>query len=471
MYRSWPPAGSERLDDDGYPADHSQHQHLAKLEDEQAQLRAYLSQSEGILASTLHEITAAEASSQIEHEAAVAAEKERDGVREELAAFHSAAASVTSQGANDRQVANGAVGEAINTGNGEADSECKTSEPSAVHTEHVALAETQSEAATLVSDTRHFEDKLYLLGFHHHEHHLSLEEAESVARGYYKELDEIVASVQASESQSKSFQEERKRLEADEGPLEDWVRHAELELREARTENSMLSAQLLVVLDRRSNLQRDDLDAVPMRQAGMDVKEVYALKAREQDALARKATMAEEIHDHRCRRGNLLMETAIANAEASAQHDKQQRQNRGVESGYHSDAQPLPTQTSAPSAASAPSTARSVITPRQLPRAPPANTGPVDEQEGVMPPQGPWQWSATQAPKGLRSSVSPPTRQLPRNEQQLSIQSQSLLRTKERQDFVLPEVHEGSDGETPAKGTVGYWATLSSDAEDSPRRR
>merc|ERR1719356_2435927 len=57
-------------------------------------------------------------------------------------------------------------------------------------------------------------------------------------------------------------------------------------------------------------MQRDDLESLPMRQAGLDHKSIVELEERERTNKARKALLEGEIHEHRSRRGQLLSEAA-----------------------------------------------------------------------------------------------------------------------------------------------------------------
>eukprot|EP00927_Polykrikos_kofoidii_P078037 TRINITY_DN74914_c0_g1_i1.p1 TRINITY_DN74914_c0_g1~~TRINITY_DN74914_c0_g1_i1.p1 ORF type:complete len:521 (+),score=115.75 TRINITY_DN74914_c0_g1_i1:187-1749(+) len=298
---------SELQADADFLDDSKLEQEYEELKQEAERLRVALDESEGLLPGLLQEANDAEASNRAESEAAAAAEERRHDLLEELA-------KLTCEHPKGSKV------EAAASSNSRSRRREKT-KPSPRQgwnfmAEREAMVEAQVEVTMLTTEIAQKEQEFEDMRRANEIRDLTaLEDAESVACGYYEELDVISANLHAAEGTSHSLREEHSALEAHEAPLREWVRHAERELQEARAENGMLAVQLLSVLDRKAELQREDLMWVhPLEETGMDIE---SLEERERESIARRALLNEEIHATRRRRADLVSEAASVREEES----------------------------------------------------------------------------------------------------------------------------------------------------------
>lgn len=134
---------------------------------------------------------------------------------------------------------------------------------------------------------------------------MTLEDSELLTAELREEIAEDRRALEGAEVERQRIAEDRSSLDKEEAPVRDWVDHVERELRASRAESAELQAELVAASDRRVEMQRDDLQSLPLRQAGLDMKRVWALEHHAQDSQARKAALREEISEQHARRDNL----------------------------------------------------------------------------------------------------------------------------------------------------------------------
>lgn len=136
------------------------------------------------------------------------------------------------------------------------------------------------------------------------------------------EIAERKAALAMAESAGCELAREHDASVHEEAPYIDWVQHVGHELRLAQDEYSELSQALAQASDERTDLRREELAALPLRQVGIDATQVGWLQEREHENVALKAVLLEEIAAHRSRRSELLAQASIYSQEARLQNEE-----------------------------------------------------------------------------------------------------------------------------------------------------
>jgi len=262
----------------------------AELERQACQLRSSLEASESALPELHEEIAQAGTWARLEEERADEAEREKHELLEELAAL-------------PRSGRGGVSGQ--DEGRAEIDVAGKR-----------ALEEAHSETETLTGEIASLrgEENQY----RGESQTAALEHAEEAAAVLRREVTDAGTALAAAEEESRRLAEEHRTLEDEGGPVQEWLDHVDHELEVARAENVELTAKVAAESKERAELQQDELDAMPLRQAGMDVRQVLFLQEHERESLAQKAALIEEISEHRARRAAYLAEARRYQQEAAS---------------------------------------------------------------------------------------------------------------------------------------------------------
>lgn len=281
----------------------------AEIEVEAQQLRLSLEKQEARLPEIEAELAQADAFRDSELAAARRAEDERALLGEEARRVARGERWVADGGSWRR--AGGLASDEEEAPDEGADSDGAANPQSAIHPSQGAIDFEELEArrlrgeldemeACVAAAARQLPDPTAVLGT------ASLEEAEMLTVELREEIAEERAGLEAAEAERQRIAEDRSTLDKEEAPLRDWVDHVERELRAARAESAELQAELVAASDRRAEMQRDDLQSLPLRQAGVDMKQVWELEHHAQECQARKAALREDISKQRTRRDLLL---------------------------------------------------------------------------------------------------------------------------------------------------------------------
>lgn len=199
------------------------------------------------------------------------------------------------------------------------------------HTE-VTLAQAEQlrheeEAEQLMQKVSHHESELAHLESGKDQME-ALEAAEAVTAEINGEIAELRAELEKAEKEGSGLVEEQAAVEAESGPIHDWVNHVGEQLKLAREENSELSLSLAAALQNRADLERDQSEVQPLRQAGLDVVAITWLQEHERNSAARKAVLLEEISAEKLRRRGLLSEVQQHRQETVAEERLEENKGR-----------------------------------------------------------------------------------------------------------------------------------------------